>query len=287
LIPLLLAQGHDVTAVARSPEGRRSLEYLGASAITAQLLNGELMRETVSGHDTVVNLATNVPTGTLRPFLPRAWRETDRLRTDAAAILSAAAQYGGVQRFIQESFAPIYPGCGDSWIDEETAPTPARYNRSTLAAEAAAARFAASGGIGVVLRFAFFYGPSDAFTQRLLKSVRRGILPLFGSPNAYFSMVHHDDAATAVAAALNVPAGTYNVVDDEPLTHRQLAEALAGALSVRRPKLLPRWFAKFTGSVGETVSRSLRISNRKLRSASGWSPGYPSVREGIAAVMRA
>ena len=33
------------------------------------------------------------------------------------------------------------------------------------------------------------------------------------------------------------------------------------------------------GSAGELLSRSLRISNRKLRSSSAWAPKYPSVHE--------
>jgi 2-alkyl-3-oxoalkanoate reductase len=291
VIPLLLAQGHDVTAIARSPESRRALEYLGATSSIAQLFDGELIRQAVNGHDAVVNLATHMPKGTLRPLLPGAWRETDRIRTDGAAILAAAAQQNGTQRFVQESFAPIYPSSGDQWITEETKPRPARYNRSTLAAEGATARFTQTGGVGIVLRFAFFYGSNDSFTQRLVKSVRHHVLPVFGKPNDYFSMVHHDDAATAVVAALLLPAGVYNVVDDEPLTRQQLGDALAKELGVRQPRILPPWLARLVGGggrgIGETVARSLRISNHKLRAASGWSPGYPSAREGLAAVMRA
>ena len=39
------------------------------------------------------------------------------------------------------------------------------------------------------------------------------------------------------------------------------------------------------GSLGETLARSLRLSNRKLREASAWSPRFPSVREGFAAAI--
>ncbi|MGQ0642649.1 MAG: NAD-dependent epimerase/dehydratase family protein [Gemmatimonadaceae bacterium] len=180
-IPLLLAQGHEVTAIGRTPESSRVLEYLGATAVMGDLFVAESMREAVNGHDAVVNLATRIPKGTIGPFLPRAWRQTDRIRNDASTILAAAAQFTGVRRFIQESFAPIYPDSGDRWIGEEMEPRPARYNRSTLNAEASVARFTQSGGEGVVLRFAFFYGSSDPFTQKLLSSVRHRLLPLLGS----------------------------------------------------------------------------------------------------------
>jgi nucleoside-diphosphate-sugar epimerase len=43
------------------------------------------------------------------------------------------------------------------------------------------------------------------------------------------SSIHLADAAAAVVAALHGPIGTFNVVDDEPLTKREYAEALANA----------------------------------------------------------
>ena len=41
------------------------------------------------------------------------------------------------------------------------------------------------------------------------------------------------------------------------------------------------------GSIGETMARSLRISNRKLRRHSDWRPIYPSLREGWPATIAA
>jgi hypothetical protein len=41
------------------------------------------------------------------------------------------------------------------------------------------------------------------------------------------------------------------------------------------------------GSLGETMGRSLRISNRKLRDHSSWRPIYPSVRDGWPAAVAA
>jgi hypothetical protein len=38
---------------------------------------------------------------------------------------------------------------------------------------------------------------------------------VLGRPEGYVSSIHVADGATAVAAALQAPAGTFNVVDDE------------------------------------------------------------------------
>src|SRR5262249_14094081 len=132
---------------------------------------------------------------------------------------------------------------------------------------------------GVALRFAYLYGPDSDFLRQAIGLVRIGWAPVFGA-DTYISSVSHDDAASAVVAALTVPAGIYNVSDDEPVTRREFFRSLAAAVGASPPKFLPRFPSYFAGSVVETLSRSLRISNRKLRAASGWSPKYPSVRDG-------
>ena len=278
-VPLLVAARHHVTAVARSPEKRLALERAGASAVTVDLFDPLAVRQAVHGHDAVINLATHIPPAT-RAFFPGAWRENSRVRRLTSANLAAAAIAEGGARMIQESFAPIYADMGDRWIDE-TAPTiPARYNRAVLDAEAATER-----AQGVVLRFAYFYGPDSDFTRAFLASVRKGRAQLIGDPAGFWPMVSHADAASAVVAALTVPAGIYNVVDDEPLRRRELVDSLAATLNAPPPKLLPAWLKYLLGSLGETLSRSQRISNRKLKAASGWVPRWRSAREGLAEVI--
>jgi 2-alkyl-3-oxoalkanoate reductase len=108
---------------------------------------------------------------------------------------------------------------------------PSKYNRTVLDAERSAERFTRGGRQGIVLRFAAFYGPDSPQTQEMIKFARKGWAPLPGSPTSFFSSLSHDDAATAVLAALNAEAGTYNVVDDEPLRHHEYFESLAKYLA--------------------------------------------------------
>jgi len=285
LLPILGAAGQQVTAVARSPSARTRLQRHGVTTIEVDLFNADAVRRAVTGHDVVVNLATHIPSSTLQIFLRSAWRENDRLRRVASATLVDAALAAGVARFVQESFAPVYPDCGERWIDETERIEPVRYNRTVADAEASATRFSQSGGSGIVLRFGGFYGPDAFQTVAMMQAVRRGWAPMPGSPDAFVSSVTHHDAATAVAAALDLPAGIYNVVDDEPLTHREFFDSLAAALSVAPPRLPPPWITPLLGSLGEMAARSVRISNRKLRAACDWRPKYASVRQGWPAVI--
>jgi 2-alkyl-3-oxoalkanoate reductase len=285
VVPLLLEAGHEVIAVGRTPEKRRLLEQRGARAVDVDLFDAAAVRRAIEGAEVICNLATAVPPG-IRAFLPLSWRAMDRVRRQVSAnLVDAALDAGTVQRVIQESFAPIYADGGDAWLDESSVVRPAPYNRSVLDAEANAERFTRAGRVGVVLRFGWLYGPGDAFTLQLVDGVRRGWFVLLGPPDGYFSWAAHDDAARAVVAALGVPAGAYNVVEDEPLRRRDLANGIARLLGVPRPRLLPRWVARYGGSVVETFARSVRISNRKLKGASGWAPRYPTILDGLEAVI--
>jgi len=285
LVPSLLQSGHRVTAIARSPKKREALTRLGATAIDVDLFAPDLVRRAAAGSDVIVNLATHMPPTFTKAVRRTAWTENDRLRSAGSANLVDAALAEGVGRFLQESFAPIYPDCGDRWIEENMPLEPVRYNRTVLDAESSAARFTAEGGTGIVLRYAGFYGPDSRFLSEGVRRVRAGRAFLPGAPDAFVSSVSHDDAAAATAAALAVPAGVYNVSDDEPLTRREYFDSLAKALGVPPPKLLPSWTRWLFGSLGELLSRSQRISNRKLKSVSRWRPKSPSIREGWPSVV--
>jgi nucleoside-diphosphate-sugar epimerase len=84
-----------------------------------------------------------------------------------------------------------------------------------------------------------------------------------------------------------VATGVYNVTDDEPLRRTEWVRTLAAAAGAPPPKLMPAWLTKLGGSSMELLSRSVRMSNAKLESATGWSPKYRSARDGLPVAARA
>jgi nucleoside-diphosphate-sugar epimerase len=282
----LIAQGHDITAVGRSDQKRRQLESIGARAIELDTFDEAATRAALYGIDIVINLATHMPASAMKMMLPWSWKENDRLRREGSAALARAARAASVKRFMQESFAPVYEDGGDRWIDESWPQRPVSYNRTTLDAERSAMRFSEEGGESVVLRFAGFYGP-DAVLREMIGIVKMGWSPLAGSPSAYWSSIAHEDAASAVVALVSAPAGIYNVCDDAPLTRREWTGALAAAAGAKQPRPMPKVLAALGGTTMELLSRSQRMSNRKLRSATGWVPKWPSAREGLSDAVRA
>ena len=285
VVPMLIARGHEVTAIGRSPEKRAMLEAMGARAIELDTFDVTATRRALHGMTTVINLATHMPSSAFRMMLPWEWRENDRIRRDGSAVLADASMGAGVRRFMQESFAPIYEDGGDRWIDESWPVRPAPYNRSILDAERSAAQFSDRGGAGIVMRFAGFYGP-DAMLEEMIGVVKKGWSPLPGSPSAYWSSVAQVDAASAVVALVEARAGFYNVCDDDPLTRRVFVEAIANAIGEKAPRPLPRILSALGGKSMELLSRSQRMSNARLKAETGWSPRWPSARDGVPAAIR-
>lgn len=126
----------------------------------------------------------------------------------------------------QESFAPTYRDHGSGWIAEDHPLDPVDQTCTVPAAEASAELVRAEGLTDVVLRFGLFYGAGSADSRNWLTTAAKGRLVLPGPGDRYTSMVSVDDAAAAVMAVLQVPAGCYNVVEDEPMTGDEHAQVL-------------------------------------------------------------
>ena len=281
-VTALVAAGHEVTALVRSPAKAALARSLGATPVEASLFDPDALRAAVAGHDAVCNLATHIPP-LARAADTRSWSENSRIRSEGSRNLVDAALAAGATVYVQESIAFLYGDHGDELIDASTAQIgDGRFTEPVRTAEAQAARFAASGGRGVVLRFGGFVAPDSDQTLTILRSARRGISVEPGAPDAFFPAITADDAASAVVAALAAPSGTYDVVDDEPLSRRAQRAALAAA--VGRPRLHSLPTAKrMVGPLGD----SQRVSNRRFREATGWAPKTASVRDGWTATARA
>ena len=194
-LPPARAQGHQVSA-----PGRAELDLFDPAAVGASM----------GGVDAVLHLATRI-----QPLekmgQPEAWRDNDRLRAKASAILVDAALAAEVKAYIQPTVTFVYPDGQPAWEE-----TPIREDvpvimRSALIAEEQAARFAAAGRHGVVLRLGLLDGPGTGHDQ----------------PNpALGASLHTEDAGRALLASLTVPSGIYNVCrDGERVSNRRFAEA--------------------------------------------------------------
>ncbi len=286
VVPGLLAEGHVVSALSRSEANTEALERLEAKPIQADLFDAQALVQALadSGAEAVLHLATSIPP-TMQMGRRKAWQENDRIRREGTrAMVEAALFVGTVRTFVYPSYALVYPESGDRWIDAESTPVQPGVNlSSTLDAEAEVARFARHERRGISLRMGSFYGPEPTSWQ-LLRYARRGIAAFPpGALDAYLPQIWVHDAGSALVAAVTqpVPSGVYDIVDDEPLTHKEVFAAMAQAVGRKHlwqpPALLMRMM---TGVVYDIISRSMRISNRRFKAMSTWNPEVPNARVG-------
>ncbi len=282
----LVAAGHAVRGSSRGNDKAALLKTLGAEPIEVNLYDEAESRHAVAGVDAVIRLTTKIPP--LSKMRSRsAWAENNRLRTEGARVLVNAALAERVPIYLHESVTFVYADSGERWIEED-APTDAGEGdilRCTLQGEREAMRFSESGGHGVVLRFAGFYAPDAPSTIDMARMARRRMLAQVGRVDNYFSSIYVPDAARAVVAALNAPSGIYNVADDEPLPFREYVNTLCAAIGAPKPMRLPGFVGKWMfGDVWNYFSRSQRVSNAKLKKATGWSPIVKSACQGWAEI---
>lgn len=284
-VSALVAAGHEVRAVARGTDKVQQLRDAGAEPVAVDLFDLPAVFDAVAGSDAVLHLATNIPPIT-KMARRSAWELNNRLRTESTANLLAAARSHSVKRFIKESVTFTYAGAADAWLDESSpAAEPAGLLEPTLDGERMVTDFTTGGGDGVVLRFGLFYGPGNRATEEALRLARFRRATVAGPGGAYMSSLHTDDAATAVLAALDVPGGIYNVVDDEPMTRRAYVDSFSEAFGLPRLGLTPaRLLHLVGGPAGRALTASQRVSNAQFRKAVDWAPAYRNAREGWVAV---
>lgn len=264
-LPRLVERGHSITAVARHPEDVARLRRLGVEAHRGDILDAESLREPLRECDVALHLATAIPT--YRPGM--GWDLNDRIRREGTRNLLAAAREEGVRRYAQQSITLLYGDGGDQLVSEEHPLAPYPRIASALEMEEAVR---ASSLDWVILRGGSFYGPGTGREDAWYREAEDGTLTVPGDGSSLLSLIRVEDMARAVVLAGEAaPAGAvYNVVDDVPVSYRELYNYVAAR------KMLPE------SPAGGPPATSLGCSNAAIRRALGWEPAWPSYRSGLA-----
>src|SRR5260370_6443778 len=114
-----------------------------------------------------------------------------------------------VQTIIYPSFNFLYPSSGDTWLDAQATPVKTATLFSTVEAEEAVARFAASDPTkqrrGISLRLGAFYGPEAPSSWAMLDYARKGIGAFPGAPAGYLPQIWLQNAINALLLPLTEP----------------------------------------------------------------------------------
>jgi nucleoside-diphosphate-sugar epimerase len=277
VVPQLVQSEHQVRGLARSEGNVALLRSLGAEPLRVDPFDLAALTRAVEGCDAILHLATKIPS-TMNLGKRSAWVETDHLRREGTRNVVDAALTQHVQTVIYPSICFAYADSGAQWIDATNVqPVVGDYYATTFDAEHEVQRFTDAGGQGVTLRMGFFYGPESPQSQDQLRFARWGIASVGGRPDVYHPFVVIADAARAIVAALeHAPTGIYDIVEDEPPTTAEINAAMAKAVGRRHLRSLPEVLVQMmTGrEIMSVMSRSQRVSNRRFKDATGWSPRY-------------
>ena len=298
LVPALVAAGHSVTGMTRSPEKAGAIRRAGAEPVVADGLNGRAVRAAVisARPDVIIDEMTDLGTVTDLRHFDRAFANTNRLRTEGTDHLLAAAHEAEVKRFIAQSF------CGWTFSREGDAvkteadpldPDPPRELARTLDALRYLEQIVTKSIHleGIVLRYGSFYGPDTGmFSRAMVDELRHRRVPLIGNGAGWWSFVHVEDAASAAIAAIEhgKAGAVYNIVDDEPAQVSDWLPALAGIVGAKPPFHIPAWVGRLlAGEHMVSMMTQVRAgSNAKAKRELGWQPKYPSWRQGFAEAAR-
>jgi nucleoside-diphosphate-sugar epimerase len=291
LVPLLVAEGHNVTGMVRSPERVEALRAMGAEPAIADALDADAVRTVVreARPDAVIDQLTSLPRRIDPRKIERDFVLNDRLRSEGTRHLVDAARAAGAGRIVAQSIAFAYAPGPPGTLHLEQDPllleqAPRVFRRSARAIGDLEGAVLDAGG--VVLRYGYFYGPGSAIspTGSVGEDLVRRRLPIVGKGEGVWSFIHVEDAARATVAALTRgEPGAYNVVDDNPAAVSEWLPALADVLGAPRPRRVPALIARLAaGSYGvASMTRAQGASNELARAKLGWSPQHPSWREGF------
>jgi nucleoside-diphosphate-sugar epimerase len=178
LLPLLIAEGHEVAGMTRSPEKAGALGELGAEPIVCDVYDEESLTRAIGAFrpGLVMHQLTDLPDQADR--LPAFAGRNNRIRTEGTRKLLAAAQQAGATRFVAQSIAWTPPSGGEAVAEHER-----------LVLEAG----------GVVVRYGTFYGPGT-----YSGAGRRPPPP----------RVHVDEAARQTVPLLDASTGIVVVAED-------------------------------------------------------------------------
>jgi nucleoside-diphosphate-sugar epimerase len=295
LVPILMASGHDVVGMTRSPAKAERLRDLGAEPVIADGLDRGAVVEAITRAEPEVVIHQMTALGSVKNIkhFDQEFAVTNRLRTTGLDYLLEGARIVGARRLIAQSYGgwPHERTGGPVKTEEDPLdPNPPkemtrsleaiRYLESTVTGDDRVE--------GVALRYGGFYGPGtlDGAGGSMIEQVRKRRLPLVGDGSGIWSFVHVDDAATATMLAMDRGApGVYNVADDEPAPAGEWLPEMAAALGAKPPRHVPTWVGRLAaGEVGVSMFTKIRgISNEKAKRELGWRLIYPTWRQGFRA----
>lgn len=260
LIARLRQEGHEVSALSRTPHSDRALEALNATPIRGSLTDIARWQDALYGQEVVVHAASPIEVW-------GDWTAFERDITRASLDLYQAAGAQKVRRFIQISSESVLLGQGPLLDVTEAQPYPHEPNSYYGKAKMQVEKGLIADGSGpecIILRPTFIWGHGGTQLDKLLDKVRRGQFMWIDHGNVTMEMVHVDNVVEAVCLALTQGRSgqVYWVTDGHPMPAREFLGALIAARGVKVPgKNMPGSLARPVAAAVEALWRLLGVKS--------------------------
>jgi nucleoside-diphosphate-sugar epimerase len=294
LVAQLVARGHEVVGTTRSAAKTAGLRTLGAEPVVVDVLDPDSVADVVAKAEpeVIVHQATALNGPVSVRNVKRMAIATNRLRSVGTDHLLAAGRAIGVGKIVAQSNYAILERTHGPVVDENgrIEPNPPKDTKEAVAAlrHLEDAVTGITWADGIALRYGGFYGPGTGIETApdavMAGLIRRRRFPIVGGGTGMWSMVHITDAASATVAAIERGrSGIYNVADDEPAPVREILMELARVLGAKPPRRVPAWVARLLAGKGAVgiMTQAVAISSEKIKRELGWTPQYPSWRQGF------
>ncbi len=160
-----------------------------------------------------------------------------RINVKGTERICRQAEAGGVRTMVLISTAAVYGSAPSLNADESRPPVPEGSYAASKAAAESVARSILGERLTILRPVTVYRTGACPFIDQLAMMIRSGSLPRVPGRNPPIDLVHVDDLALAIAAALGRGAGqVLNVAGPEPIPYLHLGDLAAAALGIR-----PAW----------------------------------------------
>jgi len=256
-VAALVREGHEVRIMQRTSSAV-IVRVKGVEEVLGDVRNRNDVRVACSRMDAVVHLAARVA-------VTGPWQEFYEVNVVGTRHVMEEARAAGVTRIVHVS-SPSVAHAGHALVGANATPADANsarghYSRSKAMAEICALESDASDFAVVAVRPHLVWGPGDTqLVARIVERARQGRLFVVAHGNALVDTTYVDNAADAIAAALEhaADAGVHGrafvVSNAEPRPVRELFERMAAAAGyVSTIRSVPFSLAWMAGAVSERI----------------------------------
>ncbi|WP_029584844.1 NAD-dependent epimerase/dehydratase family protein [Bradyrhizobium sp. URHD0069] len=273
----LVAAGHQVTGLVRSPEKADAVHARGIQPLLGTLDDGERLAQAAQAADIVVNAASADHRGAVVAMVDAlAGSGKPFIHTSGSSIVGTRA---GGQR-------------SDAVYDEDTPITPSSARAARVALNQLILSYRDKGCRPVIICPSLIYGlghgvePHSTQVPLLIELARkRGCAAHAGPGENIWSNVHIDDLVTLYALAIEkAPAGSFYFAENGENSMREVCEAIDRMLGVAGPPTAMS-MAEAASDWGEGTAEDTMASNSRVRAKHarqlGWKPRARSLIEEI------